>query len=147
MHLFSSLGFSFRAVVCNAFSNVFDVACPPACYNVARLFVIIIYEPQFVLDSLKLFRIQHAASAALAAALDQVNLRGLMCIPTAGADASTTAASFRRMVALQQDLNARGHRLDTLSMGMSGDLELAVREGSTMVRVGTDLFGPRPPRT
>ena len=85
--------------------------------------------------------------AALAAALDQVSLRGLMCIPTAGADASTTAASFRRMVALQQDLNARGHRLDTLSMGMSGDLELAVREGSTMVRVGTDLFGPRPPRT
>ncbi len=90
---------------------------------------------------------QLAELAALAQSLERVRLRGLMCIPTAGADAQATATSFQRMVALQEMLKEQGHCLDTLSMGMSGDLELAVMEGSTMVRVGTDLFGPRPPRT
>lgn len=84
-----------------------------------------------------------AELAALAARLPRLRLRGLMCIPALTEDEARTRDSFRRLAALAEDLRARGHRLDTLSMGMSGDLELAVECGSTLVRVGTDLFGPR----
>lgn len=68
--------------------------------------------------------------------------RGLMCIPEPGAP----AASFARMRALFERLQARHSGIDTLSMGMSEDYELAIREGSTMVRIGSALFGPRPPK-
>lgn len=66
--------------------------------------------------------------------------RGLMCIPEPGAPAT----SFARMRALFEALRERHPTLDTLSMGMSDDYELAIREGSTMVRIGSALFGPRP---
>ena len=79
--------------------------------------------------------------------LPNLNLRGLMAIPDPRATQQERGGSFRRMADLlqhcQQQLpDATG--LDTLSMGMSGDLEEAIREGATIVRVGTDIFGSRP---
>ncbi len=82
--------------------------------------------------------------AARVAACDRLRLRGLMCIPELGVDAAKTLDSFRRVARLAETLRKAGHELDTLSMGMSSDLELAIEAGSTMIRVGTDLFGPRP---
>lgn len=72
-----------------------------------------------------------------------LRLRGLMAIPRAGAGEVATRAAFRRLRACFERLRAHGHELDTLSIGMSADLEWAIAEGSTMVRVGTDLMGPR----
>lgn len=68
-------------------------------------------------------------------------LRGLMVIPAAGRD---PAAAFARAQALYRHLAERVPSVDTLSMGMSDDLEVAIACGSTMVRIGTALFGPRP---
>jgi hypothetical protein len=82
--------------------------------------------------------------AARVAACDRLRLRGLMCIPELSDDTEKTLDSFRRVARLAEQLRADGHELDTLSMGMSGDLELAIAAGSTLIRVGTDLFGPRP---
>lgn len=82
--------------------------------------------------------------AATIAALPRLKLRGLMLIPYAGLDAEALRGEFRASRLLLESLRARGHDVDTLSMGMSDDLEHAVAEGSTMVRVGTALFGPRP---
>ncbi|MEJ2535214.1 MAG: YggS family pyridoxal phosphate-dependent enzyme [Gammaproteobacteria bacterium] len=84
--------------------------------------------------------------AALAAEQPRLRLRGLMCLPRAGRGESETRRSFARLRELQERLRSLGHDLDTLSMGMSGDLEWAIAEGSTMIRIGTDLFGPRPDR-
>lgn len=84
------------------------------------------------------------ALARAAREFDRLRLRGLMCIPAADGDTEATRAAFRSTRALYQALREEGHDLDTLSMGMSGDLEEAVAEGSTLVRVGTALFGPRP---
>ncbi len=81
---------------------------------------------------------------ALAEELPGIRLRGLMAIPRLTRDETEARASFRDMKRLYDELRRSGHRLDTLSMGMSADLELAIEEGSTMVRVGTDLLGPRP---
>ena len=83
--------------------------------------------------------------AAAAAQLPRVALRGLMCIPPAAAhpDPAAERAMFARLRALQEELNASGHKLDTLSMGMSGDFESAIAEGATLVRIGTALFGSR----
>ncbi|MDF0604059.1 YggS family pyridoxal phosphate-dependent enzyme [Neisseriaceae bacterium TC5R-5] len=77
------------------------------------------------------------------AALPHLQLRGLMCIPEAGADQAKLAAQFAQLHQLQQQLQADGLLLDTLSMGMSADMVLAVAEGSTMVRVGSAIFGAR----
>jgi uncharacterized pyridoxal phosphate-containing UPF0001 family protein len=52
-------------------------------------------------------------------------------------------AVFARLRTLLEELNASGHKLDTLSMGMSGDFESAIAEGATLVRIGTALFGSR----
>jgi pyridoxal phosphate enzyme (YggS family) len=71
-------------------------------------------------------------------ALPKLRLRGLMAIPEPGA----AAARYREMAALYEGLKAQ-FALDTLSMGMSDDLELAIAEGATMVRVGTAIFGAR----
>ena len=68
--------------------------------------------------------------------LANVRLRGLMTIPPAGEDPRPHFAALRRL--------AEAHDLPDLSMGMSGDLEVAVEEGATIVRVGTAIFGPRP---
>lgn len=83
--------------------------------------------------------------AEIVAGLPRLRLRGLMSIPAPPGEAQLSAQRipFARLRALLADLNARGHGLDTLSMGMSADLEAAVAEGATIVRVGTALFGPR----
>jgi hypothetical protein len=67
-----------------------------------------------------------------------------MCIPRIGSADFDPADSYARMFELFGALRDDGLPLDTLSMGMSADLEAAVRHGSTMIRIGTDLFGPRP---
>jgi PLP dependent protein len=85
-----------------------------------------------------------AELAQAVAALPRLKLRGLMCIPPEESEEGRQRLWFARLRELQDGLNARGATLDTLSMGMSGDLEAAVMEGSTCVRVGTALFGPRP---
>lgn len=77
--------------------------------------------------------------------LPAVTLRGLMAIPAPRTEFSAQRASFARLREAMEMLNTRGLTLDTLSMGMSADLEAAVSEGATLVRVGTDIFGPRPP--
>lgn len=77
--------------------------------------------------------------------LPAVTLRGLMAIPAPRTEFSAQRASFARLREAMEMLNTRGLTLDTLSMGMSADLEAAVAEGATLVRVGTDIFGPRPP--
>jgi PLP dependent protein len=73
-------------------------------------------------------------------------LRGLMAIPAPLPDLDRRRAAFARMKGLFDALAARHPTVDTLSMGMSDDLELAVAEGATLVRVGTALFGERPAR-
>ena len=82
--------------------------------------------------------------ARLCAELPRLRLRGLMCIPRIGSGEHDPSASYRRMAGLFRDLQSGGLAMDTLSMGMSSDLEAAVANGSTMVRIGTDLLGPRP---
>ncbi len=83
------------------------------------------------------------ALAVAALPATQVRLRGLMAIPEAAADLQAQRAPHRALRELLHTLNAQGLALDTLSMGMSADLEAAVLEGSTMVRVGTAIFGQR----
>ena len=78
--------------------------------------------------------------------LPAVPLRGLMTIAPFDGGPETARACFRRLRALRDELAIRHSRLDfgTLSMGMSGDFEAAIEEGSTLVRIGTALFGARP---
>ncbi|MGM0563050.1 MAG: YggS family pyridoxal phosphate-dependent enzyme [Pseudomonadota bacterium] len=78
--------------------------------------------------------------------LPNVELRGLMAIPMPRQDESEQRNSFARLRQLLDDLKKHApapHTLDTLSMGMSGDLEPAIAEGSTLVRIGSDIFGAR----
>ena len=82
--------------------------------------------------------------APTVAALPRLKLRGLMCIAPLEPDPERQREWFARLRRLQEALNTRGLGLDTLSMGMSADLEAAVLEGATCLRVGTALFGPRP---
>jgi PLP dependent protein len=88
---------------------------------------------------------QAAALARAVAALpaERVRLRGLMAIPEPAADPAAQRLPHRQLHALLQRLRQDGLALDTLSMGMSADLEAAVAEGSTVVRVGTAIFGAR----
>lgn len=83
--------------------------------------------------------------ARLCAELPGLRLRGLMSIPRMSTGDHDPADSYRHMKELYDELLEKDLALDTLSMGMSADLEAAVRHGSTMVRIGTDLFGQRPP--
>jgi hypothetical protein len=83
------------------------------------------------------------ALAQAVAALPRVTLRGLMAIPEPAADAQAQRAPHRALRELLAQLQALGLAVDTLSMGMSADLEAAVAEGATMVRIGTALFGAR----
>jgi hypothetical protein len=83
------------------------------------------------------------ALARAVAALPRLQLRGLMCIPEPAPDFVAACAVFMRARALFDALNGEGLALDTLSMGMSADLDAAVRSGSTLVRVGTAIFGGR----
>jgi len=75
--------------------------------------------------------------------LPNLRLRGLMAIPEAQADPALQRAPFARLRALAQDITRAGIHLDTLSMGMSGDLQSAVLEGATIVRIGSAIFGAR----
>ena len=84
-----------------------------------------------------------AALAEQVAELPRLRLRGLMTLPDPRAPLSAQQADFRRLRQMLDELNTVGLRLDTLSMGMSGDLEAAIREGATWVRIGTAIFGPR----
>lgn len=83
-----------------------------------------------------------AKLAQLANHLPGLKLRGLMAIPSIQTS-NPTGSSFDRMKQLFEKLRADGFELDTLSMGMSVDLESAIEAGSTMVRIGTDLLGER----
>jgi len=76
----------------------------------------------------------------------RLKLRGLMAIPEPTHDTALQRANFRTLAALLEALNAErtpSRRLDILSMGMSGDFEVAIEEGATHIRVGTALFGAR----
>jgi pyridoxal phosphate enzyme (YggS family) len=84
------------------------------------------------------------ALAAAIAGLPRLALRGLMFMPLPDLTAPALRAEFGRVRQLFDELRAAGFSLDTLSMGMSADLEAAIAEGSTMVRIGTALFGERP---
>lgn len=85
-----------------------------------------------------------AALADAVAVLPRLRLRGLMAIPAPAKKEADQRAPFRHLRELMREMNARGHHMDTLSMGMSDDLEAAIAEGSTLVRVGTAIFGARP---
>ena len=82
----------------------------------------------------------------LAKAIDSlpgIVFRGLMTIPENTTDTKKQKMAFREMHSLYTQLKSQFETVDTLSMGMTGDFELAIEEGSTMVRIGTALFGPR----
>ena len=83
------------------------------------------------------------ALAKAIAALPNLRLRGLMCIPEPVEDVEAQRRPFRQLRELYEQLRAEGLPLDTLSMGMSHDIEAAIAEGATMVRVGTAIFGER----
>lgn len=84
-----------------------------------------------------------ATLAQRVAELPRIRLRGLMAIPEPVDDFAQQRAAFRRLREAFEQLNKEGLPLDTLSMGMSHDLEAAIAEGATMVRVGTAIFGER----
>ena len=83
------------------------------------------------------------ALAHAVAALPRLRLRGLMCIPEPSADEAVLRARFAVLRGLRDELRSAGLVLDTLSMGMSHDLEPAIAEGASIVRVGTAIFGER----
>ncbi|WP_105102734.1 YggS family pyridoxal phosphate-dependent enzyme [Microbulbifer pacificus] len=85
------------------------------------------------------------ALAAAVAALPNLSLRGLMAIPAPRGETGDQRVPFRRLAALLEQLRVQlpAQPLDTLSMGMSGDMEAAIFSGATIVRIGTDIFGVR----
>jgi uncharacterized pyridoxal phosphate-containing UPF0001 family protein len=83
------------------------------------------------------------ALAQAVAALPNLRLRGLMAIPEPQEDPELQRVPFARLRELAQDIMKSGIFLDTLSMGMSGDMRAAVLEGATIVRVGSAIFGAR----
>ena len=86
---------------------------------------------------------QALALAQQVAMMPRLQLRGIMSIPEPTPDFASACAVFAQVKAVFDDLNAHGLALDTLSLGMSADLEAAVQAGSTMVRVGSAIFGNR----
>jgi hypothetical protein len=83
------------------------------------------------------------ALAQAVAGLPRLSLRGVMCIPEPAPDFEAACQVFKKAAALFDGLTAQGLQLDTLSMGMSADLEAAVASGSTLGRVGSAIFGAR----
>lgn len=81
--------------------------------------------------------------AELISGLPNLTLRGLMSIPENVPDYSSQLAAFSQLAELQRQLAQRYPQIDTLSMGMSGDMQAAIEAGSTMVRIGTAIFGER----
>ncbi len=86
---------------------------------------------------------QALALCRAVAALPGLQLRGLMAIPEASDDMAAQRIPFRKLRELSEHVRTAGVPLDTLSMGMSHDLEAAVAEGATIVRIGTAIFGER----
>ena len=86
---------------------------------------------------------QVLALAQAVRSMPRLRLKGLMCIPDVSPSFADACAVFQKARILLDTLNTDGFALDTLSMGMSGDLEAAIASGSTMLRVGTALFGQR----
>jgi len=84
--------------------------------------------------------------AAEISKLPGIRLRGLMAIPEATENRQAQRKAFASLAALFSQLHQKGFKLDTLSMGMSGDMEIAIEEGATIVRIGTAIFGARPPQ-
>ena len=84
-----------------------------------------------------------AQLAAAIVALPRLRLRGLMCLPAIREEFEGQRQPFRRLRELGDELRAAGMPIDTLSMGMSDDFRAAICEGSTIVRIGTAVFGPR----
>ena len=84
------------------------------------------------------------ALARVVATLPNLRLRGVMAIPAPTADPVLQRAQFARVREVWERMRGAGLPVDTLSMGMSADLESAVAEGATIVRIGTALFGARP---
>ncbi len=84
--------------------------------------------------------------ASAVAELPRLELRGLMAIPAPCEGLAAQRRPFQRLRVLQESMKAGGMHLDTLSMGMSADLEAAIAEGATIVRIGTAIFGPRASR-
>lgn len=78
------------------------------------------------------------------AQLDRLRIKGLMTIGLFSADTEKVRKCFQLLRQIQQDVLALGIPAHALSMGMSGDFEVAIQEGATMVRVGTAIFGQRP---
>lgn len=76
--------------------------------------------------------------------LPRLRLRGLMALPPPSADFEEQRSFFRQLRLAYEQLQSRTYPLDTLSMGMSTDLEAAIAEGATMIRIGSALFGERP---
>ncbi|CAM3827393.1 hypothetical protein VA7868_01778 [Vibrio aerogenes CECT 7868] len=84
-----------------------------------------------------------AALARQISTLPNLTLRGLMSIPENVSDYNSQLAAFQKLAALQKTLQAEYPSADTLSMGMTGDMEAAIEAGSTIVRIGTAIFGAR----
>jgi uncharacterized pyridoxal phosphate-containing UPF0001 family protein len=84
-----------------------------------------------------------AALAQAVAVLPRLRLRGLMTVAEPTDDERLQRARFRELRELYESLKRSGLTIDTLSMGMSADMEAAIAEGSTMVRIGTAIFGQR----
>lgn len=84
-----------------------------------------------------------AGLATAVVRMPRLRLRGLMTMPDPGAPPETQRATFAGLRRLLDELRSQGLELDTLSMGMSTDMEAAIAEGSTIVRIGTDIFGRR----
>ena len=87
------------------------------------------------------------ALARAVATLPRLKLRGLMAIPEPAGDLAAQREPHRTLRRLLEAMNAEGLGLDTLSIGMSADLEAAIAEGATWVRIGTAIFGSRPAKT
>ncbi|MBD5538908.1 MAG: YggS family pyridoxal phosphate-dependent enzyme [Desulfovibrio sp.] len=88
-----------------------------------------------------------ALGAHVLGACPHLELRGLMCLPPVFDAGDAARPYFARLRRLGEDLRSRlGIAMPELSMGMSGDFAAAVAEGATIVRIGTDIFGPRPPK-
>ena len=81
--------------------------------------------------------------AGIVSTLPHLKLRGLMAIPEPESDPEKQHAPFRRLKNLYDQLRAKGYDLDTLSMGMTADMDAAIAEGATIVRIGTAIFGDR----
>ena len=77
--------------------------------------------------------------------LSRLKLRGLMVIPSPEIDFDKQRSAFAKLADLKDRLNKKGYELDTLSMGMSNDMEAAIAEGATIIRIGTAIFGTRKP--